>query len=519
MPLRWGNVLGQQSPARAGALVAAGALALVLYAGVYSRACTSVESWSPATGGRSGGSLVAEGSSAYRGLEHRRGCLGLTNYPPREGLDTQDLYAQARWSKRRYFELLERRYGYRSGVQYANTGRNPLLPQARGGAKLLRVGCLESAGIKFVLFIGDSTVRGVSWGFHRALISPPDVDKAAGRGGAYRARGQVGAPRGGDAPQLWASGAHEPPPGDIEEDVCTKSGLSYTFIQMDFLSREELSRTLDEYRDLGCRGLVWLGGGLHNLAFQRPFYSDSGFRVPTAAEWIGVRSDVGLKDPERVAHDAFARYYNGLADVNSSSAVRERVRALQTSLESYWDSYKSGAGIKARDWVKKLFTHLSTLIESPRLVDAAPAYPFDRYEHSRHLARDLAELGGADFRFVFASTPSVDAVLYNMNPSGPFTRLGLPHFTDTQIVHAWAVADRKAFGRSRNVTFVDGFEASLHFSGLRCDGIHYSHDGDTVDSDYRWGCDGFSVIDDLLVQNALNQVCLEVSPAFGCAQL
>lgn len=55
------------------------------------------------------------------------------------------------------------------------------------------------------------------------------------------------------------------------------------------------------------------------------------------------------------------------------------------------------------------------------------------------------------------------------------------------------------------------YDVTSAYGGLQCDGIHFGKSGGG-----SFGCAGFPVVTDVVVQILLNKLCMGVQPAVGC---
>lgn len=127
-------------------------------------------------------------------------------------------------------------------------------------------------------------------------------------------------------------------------------------------------------------------------------------------------------------------------------------------------------------------------------------YPFGRESGMRSFVNDArAILDESGAKLVLADTVQpVTSLMYSLPPkkwgdSAKFGQMGLPA--------VFAEQDKKV-ARELNVPVVPYYKASLVYRGLQCDGMHFSkHTGG------QFGCFGFSVVTDLVVQTFLGLVC------------
>mmetsp|Transcript_10544 Transcript_10544/g.17079 ORF Transcript_10544/g.17079 Transcript_10544/m.17079 type:complete len:573 (-) Transcript_10544:160-1878(-) len=467
-------------------------------------------------------------------------CVGLTNFP-KEGLNVHDISLKGNWTKRGYFRQLRSEFGFSGGLQIPSSNNNnnnnnkrALLVEARNGGELLPPECLASdVGIKFVVFIGDSTARGMAWSFHRHLRQFPSIKTLDDDGSRHVQMESQPGDHGEQDGSVEARGnflktkPHEKPPGHLHEQVCQAQGgsIAYEFVQMGRLDRPEILKLLRGYQSLGCRGLIFFAGGLHNLAYQSRFYTGSPGEIPTGREWReSIAPD--LPDETGAVSDALDAYYKA---GELGKDMGEALSVLLASLRKFRGFVASRAApvplARLGALIDDLAKHEDGVRQGRSSAPRPVAFPFDRHQQLRKMLQDLQPFkyskdgggGGGMLSFAWMTTPSVDSTLYELPPPGPFTRLGLPHFSSPALLKSWAMSDRMAVDElgGEAFTLVDAFGASNIYGGLRCDGIHYSTDVE-VGMESKWGCHGFVIVQDLILQAMLNGVCKKKEVELQC---
>jgi hypothetical protein len=126
-------------------------------------------------------------------------------------------------------------------------------------------------------------------------------------------------------------------------------------------------------------------------------------------------------------------------------------------------------------------------------------FPFGRSEGLRPLFQAAAN--ASNLHVVFSSTPKVSLDIFMLAPP----KYDWAQFRQFDTLDLWAENDR-LLAQETGVLYAPYFEASQVYKGLQCDGMHFSprYFGDV--------CKGFTVVTDLVVHQALSQVCYGISP-------
>ena len=98
---------------------------------------------------------------------------------------------------------------------------------------------------------------------------------------------------------------------------------------------------------------------------------------------------------------------------------------------------------------------------------------------------------------VWTETPHPNFLISDMNP-----RKKLTNFGQFDVLNLWARIDQQVCA-DKKIARMPNYEHSLVYSGLQCDGFHFGSSFARA----KWGCEGFSVVTDVLTQIWLGRVC------------
>jgi hypothetical protein len=127
-------------------------------------------------------------------------------------------------------------------------------------------------------------------------------------------------------------------------------------------------------------------------------------------------------------------------------------------------------------------------------------FPFGRPAALRPILR--AAKNATNLKVVFSSTPRLSMEPFMLAPP----KYDWAQFRQFDTLDLWAEYD-KLLAIEMGVVYAPYFEASRAYKGLQCDGLHFSP------RSYDDVCKGYTVLTDLVVHQALAQVCYGVNAA------
>lgn len=125
---------------------------------------------------------------------------------------------------------------------------------------------------------------------------------------------------------------------------------------------------------------------------------------------------------------------------------------------------------------------------------------------------DVVKNGHAESILVWGSTPKPNIAIMNLPPPKAdvhWWKAPLNDFGQIALLDVWyqtelqLFATRNSSGIPDDVVYLPVYDLYDKYSGLMCDGLHTG-----AFPIRQWGCDGFLVVTDMLIQVLLNRICL-----------